>query len=167
VEALKMSCKNFMENWDAGGMAGTYFDCCANMPNGASSASWRDLWLGAGYWDMFSIDQYDAWPAVLSQADWEQKQSVTHSIRGCRAEAWRLGALWAIAEAGNIHTPDGAKDNPVYWKYLMDEIISSPAQMAYWNIYDDGGAPANLFHDWSHNPKSLAYVKGRLATWKR
>lgn len=169
VAALKMSCKYFMENWDAGGMAGTYFDCCVNMPTDASSASWKDLWLGPGYWDILSIDQYDGWPAVRSAGDWEAKQAALHSIRGCRSEANRLDAMWAIAEAGNIHNSIGAGDNPVYWKFLMDEIALSlsPGKMAYWNIYDDQGAPADLFHDWAHNPKSLAYVKGRLATWKR
>jgi hypothetical protein len=164
--ALKGACKNFMDNWRAGGMTGTLFDLCANMPSSASSASWRDLWLGAGYWDIFSIDQYDAYPGVTDHSKWESKMVPVQSVRRCAQEAKSFGAMWGIAECGNWHNSDGAYDNPIYWQEMSVEVKTYSDHMAYWNIYDDQGAPANLFHDWAHNPKSAAALKGIFNGWK-
>jgi hypothetical protein len=165
--ALRDACKNFMDNWRSGGMLGTLFDCCPNMPSSASSASWRDLWLGKGYWDIFSIDQYDAYPAVVSSAAWEQKMVPVQSVRRCAQEALSFGVMWGIAECGNWWGPDGAGDNPIYYQFMIAEIGKFVGHLAYWNLYDDAGAPANLYHDWAHNPKSAAFLNTYFRNWKK
>lgn len=163
---LRDACRNFMDNVRSGGLTSVQFDSCSNMPSSGSSASWKDLWVGPGYWNIFSIDQYDAWPAVKSAANMAAKMADIHSLSGAQSEAGRLGAQWAIAECGNWHTPDGGYDNPIYWQQMFIQVKKSLANMAYWNLYNDAGAPANLYHDFAHNPKSVSEIKAQMGAIK-
>lgn len=168
ASVLTAALDNFKYNWKSR-MPGTLFDLCSNMPtnpaDGGTPYSWKDIW-GNG-WDIISIDQYDAYTGVKTQDDWENKMKDIHSVRGARTEATRLGCMWAIAECGNWHNSNGAYDNPFYWQAMAGEVAKGMSNLAYWNQYDDQGAPNNLFHDWAHNPRSLAKVKEILTGWKK
>lgn len=166
--ALKGAMKNFIDNLRAGGLNKAKFDLSLNMASQASTVAWADLWLGAGYFSYFTIDGYDAYPAIRSDADWERKQSDVHSIRGALVQAARFSTdAWPVMggqdEGGNWHGPDGAGDNPYYWVCLFRELMKTPGRVCWLNIYNDNGAPANLFHGFDSNPNAFTKVREIVA----
>lgn len=164
VGALREALRHCIDNLRAGGLDKAKFDLCLNMPSSASSHTWADLWPGPGYFSVLSIDAYDAYPPVRSHAAWEAKQSSTHSLRGALAQAAKLSTpAWPVMaaqdEGGNWHGGDGAGDNPVYWDEVFAELMKAPGRVAWLNIYNDRGAPANLFHGFVSNPAAFARVR--------
>lgn len=168
VAALRGAIKNFIDNVRGGGLTLAKYDASLNMPSTASSVAWADLWLGPGYWSYFTIDGYDAWPAVTSDALWEQKQSDVHSLRGALGQAEKFStAAWPVMagqdEGGNWHDPHGGGDNPYYWVCVFRELMKANERVCWLNIYNDNGAPANLFHGFASNPKAFAQVRQLVA----
>jgi hypothetical protein len=162
VEGLRDSLAYMRDNFELGGMTEPRWILCLNISDGGTECTWKDLDKNRDVFDVYTIDQYDAWPGVTSSAVWEQKMKSPQSLRNAIAQAKEVGCLAGIDEGGPWHTGDGAGDNPFYMGAVLSELMGSVDFISHWNIYNDAGAPANLFHDFGHNPKAYEALKIRL-----
>lgn len=161
VEAYRQSIRNFVKNFRAAGMTQCRFNQCWNKGPGQSSTG-LEAFAGADCIDVLGIDQYDMWGPSFSDAQWEEQMNKNPSARSVAELAAKEGISWSWDEGGPTHGNGSAYggDNPFYIQKVRETCDRYTSNLAYFNTYDDKGAPDTLQHDLARNPKvKAAYLK--------
>jgi hypothetical protein len=168
AEVFKQSLINFVTNVRAGGATQVKFDLCFNKGPSHSGADFA-AFPGKEYIDIIGIDQYDYWGPSFNATQWQNEMDKYPSIQAVAEFAIANDIMWAVDECGvtNPYTAGiSGGDNPYYFHALWD-TIHRPGyieRMAWFNTYDDPGAPASLNHKLTDGSNPQAW-QAYLSHW--
>jgi hypothetical protein len=165
--ALRDAMGHYIDNIRESGATKVQFELCCNVKSGAPFGTWENVIPGNGYFNILSIDEYDAYPPVRNTIDWEAHMSQPLSIRQGIKIAKRNNAMFAVDECGAMHHGGGGYDNPAYWGFLYKELVDNADHISHMTIYNHDGAPATNKHSWIYNPKGLAEFRRILTDYRK
>ena len=106
---------------------------------------------GKQYIDIIGIDQYDYYAPAFNDSQWENELNKTPSIKKVAEFAIANDIMWSVDECGPTNPATAGVsggDNPYYINALWNTIHRAGyvERMAWFNTYDDPGAPSSLHH---------------------
>lgn len=160
--AFKAAFRNAVTNYRLGGLANARIDLCNNKGPSQTGHKVADVWPGADVVDVIGVDQYDQYSPATTTGQWATETSKSPALETNIANAHEYGVMWSVDECGPIHISAGGGDSAAYANLLAGTVKANATGCAWWNIYNDPGAPSANQHQLSANPKYTAAIKAAL-----
>lgn len=161
--AFKAAFRNAVTNYRLGGLPNVRIGLCNNKGPSQTGHKVADVWPGADVCDVIGVDQYDQYSPAISASQWAIETTKSPALATNIADARKYGVMWSVDECGPIHISAGGGDSAAYANLLAGTIKANAQSCAWWNIYNDPGAPSANQHQLSANPRYTAAIKAALA----
>jgi hypothetical protein len=161
-DVFKAALRNAVTNYRAGGLTQPLINLCANKGPAQTGHSFDQVFPGKDTVQIIGTDCYDHWAPARNAAQWATEIGRTPGLGQAISDAAKYGIMWAIDEGACVHSDNGGGDNPYYYTALAATVRANRTRMAYWNLYNDRGAPDTFHHEFASNPNALAELKRQL-----
>lgn len=151
--------------WD-GGCGNPLYNLCNNKGPSQSGVGPEDVFPGSEYCHVIGVDQYDHWGKSTSSASFTAEASKDPALLTNIAFAREAGVLWSVDETGPVHSANGGGDNALFATEMLKVVDQYADDCAWYNIYNETGAPATYQHHLSVNPSYRAALAAGLQTLK-